>query len=192
MDNFLDNYVNALAQLGISVRDEKNGTPMSQEDLLHSLKDRTLYEIDGKWYTQDSLGIHIKERFTGETVIVDSFKYYMITDCIVSGLCVAEMNGKFGLLPLQERTGTQHGIWSCLGDPFVFDEVSVHADWEQWPDYGFVAARKGNYWGIIKVTQFPESRIETLADFVFDSARMAAQSVGIELLPETIAPSMIV
>ncbi len=184
MDDFLNNYVNALSQLGISVQDEENSTPMSREDLLRSLKNRTLCEIDGKWYTHDSLPWGAEESFTGETIIVDSLTYYWITDCIVSGLCIAEINGKFGLIPLQERTGTQHGIWSCKGDPFVYDEVIVYADWNLWPDYGFVAARKDSFWGVIKVVQFPEPMIEVVSDFSFKSSKEAMKNAGINKMPK--------
>lgn len=182
---FNKKFADALQQIGISVINDETGEKMSREEIIEMMNGRTVYEVDGKWYTHDSIfcGDHMCDEFArryhGNSILTEEVVFYMLNDCWVSGLCIIQSDSKYGIFPLEERTGDQSGIWSCTGYPFVYDEVKVYADWTNWDDYGFVAARKGDVWGVIKITQFPEPNQELVADFRYNSPEEAMQAAGI-------------
>ena len=190
MDDFNEKFSAALQQAGISVISD-TGEKMSREAITKMFNDHTVYEVAGKWYTRDSIfsGDQMDEPFNSlykeNSILADELSFYMLNDCWVSGLCIVLFDGKYGIFPLERRTGDQSGIWSCKGDPFLYDEVKVYADWQAWDDYGFVAARKGSGWGVLKITQFPDPLPpEQVADFKYSSPEDAMKAAGITKLPE--------
>ena len=194
MRDFNKDFSDALEQLGISIQDSDTGEKMSREDVVRMMDSLTVYEVAGKWYTRDSIfsgdrmDAPYDALYEGNSLLAEELSYYMLNDCSVSGLAVALLEGKWGVFPLERRTGQQSGIWSCEGDPFIYDDVRVYADWQEWDDYGFVAAKKEEGWGVLKITQFPEPLPpEQVACFQYPSAEEAMRAAGITKLP-TVEP----
>ena len=194
MKDFNKDFSEALEQLGISIQDSDTGEKMTREDVVRMMNDLTVYEVAGKWFTRDSvfsgdqMDAPYDALYKGNSLLTEEISYYMLNDCSVSGLCIALLDGKYGVFPLEQRTGQQSGIWSCEGYPFIYDEVKVYADWEEWDDYGFVAAKKQDGWGVLKITQFPEPLPpEQVACFQYPSAEEAMRAAGITKLP-TVEP----
>lgn len=189
MDDFNKRFAEVMQTIGMQVVDD-NDKPMTNDELERFFDEHTIYEIDGKWYTRSSIFLFgemrepYKSRYKGESVIVSSLKYYMLNDCNVSGLGIAEYEGKFGLFPLEERNGSQSGIWCCIGNPFIYDEVKVYADWYKWDDFGYVAVKRDGKWGVIKVTQFPSPATVQVAAIEYDTPEQAMKAAGEENLPE--------
>ena len=175
MQDFNERFAEAFTEAGLSIVDE-TGNEMSPGDMIAHMNNHTVYEIDGVWYTYDSI-------FYGG-VMCEQVVFYMLNDCNVSGLCIIRYDNKFGVFPLIERTGQQSGIWACDGYPFVYDEVKVYADWNKWNNYGYVAIRKGDNWGILKITQCPEPKREVIVDCECASLENAVIAAGITELPE--------
>ena len=190
MEDFNKRFAEAMAMAGITVKNE-NGSRMNQEELTEYLNRHNLYEVDGNWYTYDSIfqsgemQDYYKARFKGNYVTADNLTFYMLNDCNVSGLCIAEYNGKYGIFPLMEVNGSQDGIWCCEGEPFIYEDVSVYADWNHWDDYGYVVANKDGKWGVIKVIQFPEPSAELSVPFIFSDPEEAIRATGEEFIPDT-------
>lgn len=180
---------------GVSFKD-KNGRKTSPHEYALKLDRHTIFEIDGTWYTYDSIfalgkmGEEYKARYKGNVKTASKLVFYMLNDCNVSGLCVAEHDGKYGVFPLKERTGQQSGVWCCEGEPFLYEAVSVYADWQRWDDYGYVAAKKDGKWGAFKITQFPEPSSELVEDFVHPGPDEAIRATGEEYIPDTKPYSM--
>ncbi len=189
MDNFNKRFAEVMQNIGMQVIGD-NGKPMTKDELERFFNEHTIYEIDGKWYTRSSIFVFgemtksYKSRYKGESVMASSLKYYMLNDCNVSGLGIAEYEGKFGLFPLEERNGSQSGIWCCIGYPFIYDDVKVYADWYRWDDFGYVAVKRDGKWGVIKVTQFPSPATAQVADIAYDSPEEAMKAAGEDELPE--------
>lgn len=189
MNDFNERFVEAFKQAGLSVRDEETGKDLNQAEFLDYLNQHTLYEIDGTWYTRDSVFSYgnmedaFERKFQGNTMVAEEIAFYMLNDCPVSGLCIIKAERKYGIFPLIERTGDQSGIWSCKDYPFIYDDVKVFVDWNKWDDFGYVAAKKGSAWGVFKVIQFPDPATEQVADFIYSSPTAAMKIVGITALP---------
>jgi len=192
MKQFNEKFADALQQIGIDIIDE-SGKKMTRDDVVKMFNARTLYEIEGKWYTRDSIFYGndmltpYNTLYKGNSIPAEELSYYMLNDCCVSGLCVALYNNKFGILPLEKRTGSQSGIWSCEGYPFIYDDVRVFTDWfeNEWKGYGYVAAKKEERWGVMKITQFPEPKQpELVSDFMYPSPEEAMEAAGIEELQD--------
>lgn len=189
MDNFERKFSEALLGTGSQILDDY-GMPMTAKDLTHYFESHTIYKVGEKWYTRSSLFMYgsmyasYAKEYKGESMLVMSLKYYGLNDCIVCGLAVAEYDGKFGLFPLEERDGTQSGIWSCVGYPFIYDDVKVYVDWDKWDDYGYVAVKQEDKWGVIKITQFPEPSTSLAAEIVYNSPEEAMKAAGEENLPK--------
>ena len=195
MENFSLKFAEAMSKIGVAPPD-KDGHKMTTEEFARYLDRHMLYEIDGVWYTYDSffsfgeMEEYYKERYKGNIIAADKLTFYMLNDCSVSGLCIVEYNGKYGIFPLKERTGDQSGVWCCEGEPFVYEAVSVYADWQYWDDYGYVVARKDGKWGAFKITQFPEPSSEFVVDFVHPGPDEAIRATGEEYIPDTKPYSM--
>lgn len=189
MDNFNEKFAAALQAIGCQVLGD-DGTPMSENELKDFCDSHTIYKVGKKWYTRAALfpyGCMDREyqrAYKGESMVVEELTYYGLNDCIVCGLAVAENDGKFGLFPLEERTGTQTGIWSCVGYPFIYDDVKVYADWDRWDDYGYAAVKQNGKWGVIKITQFPESSTAKVAEIKYSTPQEAMKAAGEDELPE--------
>lgn len=188
MDDFNRRFAEVAQTIGIQVVGN-DGTPMTKDELVRFFDEHTIYEIDGKWYTRSSIFLFgemmkpYSSLYKGESVMASSLKYYMLNDCNVSGLGIAEYESKFGLFPLEERAGTQSGIWCCNGYPFIYDDVKVYADWERWDDFGYVAVKRDGKWGVIKVTQFPAPATAQVADITYDTPEEAMKAAGESELP---------
>ena len=188
MDDFNRRFAEVMQAMEMQVVDD-NGTPMTKDELERFFNEHTIYEIDGKWYTRSSIFLFgemekpYRSRYKDESVIASSLKYYMLNDCNVSGLGIAEYDGKFGLFPLEKRTGSQSGIWCCSGYPFIYDDVKVYADWNRWDDFGYVAVKRDGKWGVIKVTQFPSPMIAQVANIEYDTPEEAMKAAGEDKLP---------
>ncbi len=189
MDNFEKKFAEALQSTGSQILDG-DGTPMSAENLSRVLESRALYKVGEKWYTRSALFPYgsmdedYRKEYKGEMMWADGLEYYGLNDCIVCGLAVAESDGKFGLFPLEKRTGTQTGIWSCVGYPFIHDDVKVYADWERWNDYGYAVVKQDGKWGVIKVTQFPEPSTSQVAEIKYNTPEEAMKAAGEDKIPK--------
>ena len=189
MDGFNEKFYDALKTIGSKIVSD-DGKEVSKSDFVRTMNEKSVYEIDGTWYTYGSIHLFGKmsdfyaKRYKGHFIFADEITFYMLNDCNVSGLCIVLAEGRYGIFPLNERTGSQSGIWCCKGYPFLYDDVKVYADWEKWDDYGYVAIEKDGKWGAIKVTQFPEPSVEQVADFVFCSPEEAMKGAGLTWLPD--------
>jgi hypothetical protein len=146
--------------------------------------------VTNEWYLADGLfnpftgemWENFTKDYTGENITADKIWFCMLNDCIVSGLAIARRDGKYGIFPLKERTGTQSGEWSGMGEtPFIYDDALVFADWNLWDDYGYVAVKKDGKWALLKITQFPTPKREILSDHLYESPEDAFRELNIDM-----------
>ena len=126
-------------------------------------------EIDNEW----------KERIIGVKKY-DTAELYGINDSIIGAIYVLEAGDKKGLFTLHHYHGMQGGaFFSPDKEPFMYSDIKVYCDWNNWNDYGYAACKQGDGWKLVKVTQFPKPEYAIVGEG-FSSADDAMKSIGIE------------
>lgn len=62
--------------------------------------------------------------------------------------------------------------------PFIYDDIKIYYDWDEWEEYGYVACKSNDTWKLVKVIQYPKPKYEVVGDG-FLTAKEAMKSVGI-------------
>ena len=105
---------------------------------------------------------------------------YGINDCILGAIYVLSSGDKKALFILHHGHGMQGGCYfSPDKAPFIYSEINVYSDWNEWNDFGYVTCKQDNGWKLVKVTQFPTPNYEVLGEG-FSSAEEAMKSIGID------------
>ena len=144
-----------------------------------------IYQVEGGWFS----GIHspydgeIDSEWKDKIISIkkyDTAKLYAINDSFIGAIYVLEASDKKGLFTLHHYHGMQGGaFFSPDKEPFIYSEIKVYCDWNNWNDYGYVACKQVNAWKLVKVTQFPKPEY-TIVGEGFSSADDAMKSIGIE------------
>ena len=179
---------------GISARLHKGyDEPFKTEDKLESyLQNITkidckeiIYQVEGGWFSS----IHspydgeIESEWKDKIISVkkyDTAELYAINDSIIGAIYVLEAGEKKGLFTLHHYHGMQGGaFFSPDKEPFMYSDIKVYCDWNNWNDYGYVACNQDDGWKLVKVTQFPKPEYAIVGEG-FSSAEDAMKSIGIE------------
>ena len=76
--------------------------------------------------------------------------------------------------------GMQGGaFFSPDKEPFIYSDIKVYCDWNNWNDYGYAACKQDDGWKFVKVIQFPKPEYAIVGEG-FSSADDAMKSIGIE------------
>ena len=179
---------------GISARLHKGyDEPCKKEDNLESyLQNITkidckeiIYQVEGGWFS----GIHspydgeIDSEWKDKIISVKKYstaELYAINDSIIGAIYVLEAGDKKGLFTLHHYHGMQGGaFFSRDKEPFMYSDIKVYCDWNNWNDYGYAACKQADGWKLVKVTQFPKPEYAIVGEG-FSSADDAMKSIGIE------------
>ena len=126
-------------------------------------------EIDPEW--KDKI-INVKKYDTAEL--------YAINDSFIVAIYVLKASDKKGLFTLHHYHGMQGGaFFSPDKEPFLYSDIKVYCDWNNWNDYGYAACKQDDGWKLVKVTQFPKPEYAIVGEG-FSSADDAMKSIGIE------------
>ena len=179
---------------GISARLHKGyDEPFKTEDKLESyLQNITkidckeiIYQVEGGWFSS----IHspydgeIESEWKDKIISVKKYntaELYTINDSIIGAIYVLEASDKKGLFTLHHYHGMQGGaFFSPDKEAFMYSDIKVYCDWNNWNDYGYAACKQGDGWKLVKVTQFPKPEYAIVGEG-FSSADDAMKSIGIE------------
>ena len=144
-----------------------------------------IYQVEGGWFSS----IHspydgeIESEWKDKIISVkkyDTAELYAINDSIIGAIYVLEAGDKKGLFTLHHYHGMQGGaFFSPDKEPFMYSDIKVYCDWNNWNDYGYAACKQGDGWKLVKVTQFPKPEYAIVGEG-FSSADDAMKSIGIE------------
>ena len=105
---------------------------------------------------------------------------YGINDCILGAIYILSSGDKKALFILHHGHGMQGGCYFSPDKvPFIYSEINVYSDWNEWNDFGYITCKQDNGWKLVKVTQFPTPNYEALGEG-FSSAEEAMKSIGID------------
>lgn len=126
-------------------------------------------EIDSEW----------KSRIIGVKTY-DTADLYGINDSFIGAIYVLGYKGKKALFTLKKYHGMQGGCYFLPdNEPFIYDDIKVFGDWNEWNDYGYAACKRNGKWKLVKVTQFPKPAYAVVGEG-FSSAEEAMKSIGID------------
>ena len=144
-----------------------------------------IYQVEGGWL----LGIHspydgeIDSNWKQKIISVkkyDTAELYGINDSSIGAIYVLNAGKKKALFTLHHYNGQQGGAYfSPDKEPFMYSNIKVYCDWENWDNYGYAACKQGDGWKLVKVTQFPKPEYAIVGEG-FSSADDAMKSIGIE------------
>lgn len=145
-----------------------------------------IYQVeDGCWFLNlhspydGEIAPEWKERIVGVKEY-EKDKLCPINDSCVGAIYVLERDGKKGLFAIHHYHGMGSGVFfSPDREPFIYSDVKVYSDWDEWDSYGYAACEQCDGWKLVKVTQFPESNYEVVGEG-FSSAEEAMKSIGID------------
>lgn len=164
------------------------------------LKNKTLYylqnitKLDCKdiiFQVNDGWFLNLHSPYDGEIVpewkskiigveTYDIAELYGINDSIIGAIYVLGYKGRKALFTIKEYHGMQGGyFFSPDNEPFIYDDIKVFCDWNEWNDYGYAACKRDGKWKLVKITQFPVPKYEVIGDG-FSSAEDAMKSIGID------------
>ena len=125
------------------------------------------------------------KRYQGEYITMDKQWWYFLRTSNCAELTFGQVNGKYGLFPLMRQTGTQHGDYYTEGYPFIYDDVKVYngnlRDDIDTEDYGYIAVKENNRWGLFKLTGFPTMKLERIAESKYPDSETIFSELGIEI-----------
>jgi hypothetical protein len=144
-----------------------------------------IYQVEDGWF----LGIHspydgeIDPEWKGKIIGVNTYdtaELYGINDSIIGAIYVLGAGDKKGFFTLHHYHGMQGGaFFSPDKVPFMYSDIKVYCDLENWNDYGYAVCKQTNGWKLIKVTQFPQLTYDVLGEG-YHSAEDAMKSIGVE------------
>lgn len=155
----------------------QNITKLDRKDIIFQVNDGWFMnlhspydgEIDPEWKTK-IIGVKI----------YDTADLYGINDSFIGAIYVLRYKSRKALFTIKKYHGMQGGyFFSPDNEPFIYDDIKVFGDWNEWNDYGYVACKRDGRWKLVKVTQFPKPDYAVVGEG-FSSAEEAMKSIGID------------
>jgi hypothetical protein len=144
-----------------------------------------IYQVEGGWFS----GIHspydgeIDSEWKDKIISIkkyDTAELYAINDSFIGAIYVLKASDKKGVFTLHHYHGMQGGaFFSPDKEPFIYSDIKVYCDWNNWNDYGYAACKQDDGWKLVKVIQFPKPEYAIVGEG-FSSADDAMKSIGIE------------
>ena len=109
----------------------------------------------------------------------DSEELYGINDSNNGAIFVLNNGNKKALFAMHSYHAQGFArYFSPDKDPFIYDDIKIYYDWDEWEEYGYVACKSNDTWKLVKVIQYPKPKYEVVGDG-FLTAKEAMKSVGI-------------
>ena len=163
---------------------------------------KTVCKIDDRWYLTScikdpfskQMSPSYAKKYQGEYIKMDKQWWYFLLTSNCAELTFGQVNGKYGLFPLMRQTGTQHGDYYTEGYPFIYDDVKIYngnlSDDIDTEDYGHIAVKENNLWGLFKLTGFPTMKLERIAESIYPDPETMFYELGIEIPTNTDEPRL--
>ena len=173
--------------------EEVFGTKLPEPKVVIVDPHKTVCKIDDRWYLTSCIKDPFSKRmapvyakrYQGEYITMDKQWWYFLRTSNCAELTFGQVNGKYGLFPLMRQTGTQHGNYYTEGYPFIYDDVKVYngnlRDDIDTEDYGYIAIKENNLWGLFKLTGFPTMKLERIAESKYPDSETIFSELGIEI-----------
>ena len=197
-----------LSPLGIKVQLDYEGifgVKLPEPIIVKVDPKKTVCNIDNKWHLTTSIYDPFRhrmwpnyaKRYKGECIKMDrQWWYFMYTTFACGELSIGQANGKYGLFPLVEPLGMQHGDYYAEGYPFIYDDFKVFDSptikQETFSEnaYGYIAVKENDKWGLFKMTGMPTLKLERIADSIYSDYNDIFTELGIELQEGTDGPDL--
>lgn len=163
-------YIPELVQERHSIMQELIKKLHKDEDTSNNSLDRNskIYKMGNKWYANlyspmvGSTIVGSESQITDEMEF-DSFENCGVNDGMITATKIITKANKYALFIFETFLSQTIGTYICHdSDPFIYDDIRVLGDWNNWVDYGYVLCRQCDRWNVIKVTQFPMPKYEVI------------------------------